>query len=58
MTKTEIKHIAQDYLMQGLGNAILGELECGGDPEVIEAMKEQANRVMKFLGYSSFQGIG
>jgi len=58
MTKTETKHIAQDYLMQGLGHAILGELESEGDPEVIEAMKEQAKRVMKFLGYNSFQGIG
>lgn len=57
MTKTKIKHTAQDYLMQGLSNAILGEIECNSDPEVIAAMKEQAARVMKFLGYSSFPGI-
>ena len=58
MNKTEIKHTAQDYLLQGMENAILGELEAKGDPLVIEAMREQALRVMKLYGYESFPGIG
>jgi len=58
MTKTEAKQTAQDYLLQGMSNAILGELESGGDPKVIEAMREQAKRVMKLYGYESFPGIG
>ena len=58
MTKTEIKQTAQDYLLQGMENTILGELEAKGDPLVIEAMRWQARRVLKLFGCDSFPGIG
>jgi hypothetical protein len=58
MTKTEIKQTAQDYLLQGLANAISMETNDADDPAVLEAMRGQARRVMKMFGYDSFPGIG
>jgi len=58
MTKTEIKQTAQDYLLQGLANAISMETNDADDPAVLEAMRGQARRVLKMFGYDSFPGIG
>ena len=46
MTKTEIKQTAQDYLIQGMENAISMETNDAGDPAVLEAMRWQARRVL------------
>ena len=61
MTKTELKHSAQDDLLQGMANAILAESEGAfGAPDEtkIEEMRKQAKRVMKMYGISFMPGIG
>ena len=61
MTRTEIKHKAQDNLLQGMAQTILAHTEgTYGEPDhrEIEEMQKQAKRVMKLFGVISQPGIG
>lgn len=61
MTKTEIKHKAQEQIMTTLANALLSyqETECNiwsdipveEQQKVQEEIKKQADRVAKLMGY-------
>lgn len=62
-TATELKEKAQQELMIAIANAIfmMGDddiVSGGNDPVLAEAMRKQGLRVMKLLGYESFQGVG
>lgn len=62
-TKTELKEQAQKELMIAIANAIFMKgdddvVSGGNDPELAEVMRKQGLRVMKLLGYESFQGVG
>ena len=60
-TRTEIKHAAQDDLLQGMAQAILAHEEGAyGEPDAerIEEMRKQARRAMKLFGVSFQPGIG
>lgn len=61
MTKTAIKHSAQDSLLQGMANMILAVEEgCYGTPDEAELaeMRKQAQRVMKLFNVTEFNGLG
>ena len=57
MTKTEIKHVAQDEIMHWIANAILTAEEGGKPLAIINEMKAQAQRAMKLYGYTEWPGI-
>lgn len=59
MASRETKHRAQDELLSGMANAILGEHEAyQPDTVLIAEMQQQARRVMKFFGVESYPGLG
>lgn len=58
MTRTEIKEKAQNEVLAGVANALLAAVENDFEPHIIEEMREQALRVMKFFGFVSYPGIG
>jgi hypothetical protein len=61
MSRTELKHKAQDELLGGMANAILAHLEGAyGEPDkvLLEEMHKQAQRAMKLFGVNSYPGLG
>ena len=58
MTKTETKHTAQDFLIDGMLNAILAENEAyEPDQELIDEMRRQAIRVCNLFNIPSKPGL-
>jgi len=57
MSKTDIKHQAQDCLLAYMANAILAAQERGDDPAVIDELNRQAARAMRMFGVTAYAGI-
>ena len=57
MTKTKIKHTAQDEIMHWIANAVLIAEEEDKPQAVIDEMRNQARRAMKLYGYTEWAGI-
>jgi hypothetical protein len=57
MTKTELKHRAQDQLMGWMVEAIY-RAEADGDKELAAEMLRQARRAMTMFGVVSYPGLG
>ena len=52
MSKTAIKHEAQDQLMMALQTAFTAASETGKSEEVLNEMRAQFTRIEKLLGYT------
>ena len=50
LSKTELKHIAQNQIMHGIAN-VLGYWDPDDDDAGIPEAQREANRVAKLLGY-------
>lgn len=51
------KELAQDALMHGMANAILGARENGTSADIIDSMIAEATKIGKRLGYVNWPGI-
>lgn len=56
MTKTEQKHAAQDLLLAWMAEAIERKHE-DGDLDMEQAMRREAQRVMRLFGVTQFNGL-
>lgn len=59
-SKTEIKHQAQDEILDSIASLIASHQEGTygvPDEEIIEALRKQAKRVMKMFSVEEFPGI-
>ena len=58
MSRTAIKHQAQDIIMQKLADALLTSEEAHEDSAIVDEMRVQAIRIGKVFGCTAWPGIG
>lgn len=56
MTRTEIKHQAQDELLHHMRSAFYAASDEGWDDELVTELKKQYQRVEKLFGYEPGSG--